>query len=171
MNVLVLNSGSSSLKFQLFATDTVSIRGNADVRLLRGEVEHFGGDAKVTFKRKDETRQTLAASLRDVDAALDFVIRWVASDKSGLSEVRKPEDINAVGHRVVHGGERFTQSVVVTEEVLTGIEACSQLAPLHNPDNIQGILAVRRILGPRIAQVAVFDTAFHHSIPKHAHVY
>jgi acetate kinase len=171
MNVLVLNSGSSSVKFQLIATEIESIRRNADVRLLRGDVEQFGEDAKVTFKRKDGTQQTLTALLRNVGAALDFVIRWVASEQSGLSEVRKPEDVHAVGHRVVHGGERFTQSVVVTEEVLNGIEACSQLAPLHNPDNIQGILAVRRILGPRVPQVAVFDTAFHHSIPEHAHVY
>jgi acetate kinase len=171
MNVFVLNSGSSSLKFQLIATDTESIRRNADVRLLRGEVEHFGGDTKVTFKRNDGTRQTLTASLRDVGAALDFVIRWVASEKSGLAEVRKPQDVHAVGHRVVHGGERFTQSVVVTEEVLKGIEACSQLAPLHNPDNVKGIVAAQKILGAKVPQVAVFDTAFHHSIPEHAYAY
>ena len=171
MNVLILNSGSSSLKFQLIATDMERIRRDADVRLLRGEVEQFGGDSKVTFTRKDGTKQTLTSALQDVSAALDFVIRWVVTDQSRLSEVRGPEDVHAVGHRVVHGGERFIESVVVTDEVLKGIEACSQLAPLHNPHNIQGILAVRNILATRIPQVAVFDTAFHHSIPDHAYVY
>ena len=171
MNVLVLNSGSSSLKFQLIATDMECIRRNADVRLLRGEVEQFGVDAKVTFRRKDGTKQALTASLRDIGAALDFVIRWVTSEQSELPEVRGPEDVHAVGHRVVHGGERFTESVVITEEVLKGIESCSQLAPLHNPDNIQGILTARNVLGAKVPQVAVFDTAFHHSIPEHAYAY
>ena len=171
MNVLVLNSGSSSLKFQLIATDLESIRRNTDVRLLRGEVEQFGADVKVKFKKKDGAPQTLTASLPDINAALKFVIHWVASGQSGLSEVRKPEDVHAVGHRVVHGGERFSESVVVTEEVLKGIEACSQLAPLHNPDNIKGIVAAQTMLGTKIPQVAVFDTAFHHSIPEHAYMY
>jgi acetate kinase len=171
MNVLVLNSGSSSLKFQLIATDPKRIRRNADVRLLRGEAEQFGGNAKIKFKKADGEEQVLTAPLQGIGAALDFVIRRVASENSGLSEVRKPEDVHAVGHRVVHGGERFTESVVVTEEVLSGIQACIPLAPLHNPDNIQGILAAQNILGTKIPQVAVFDTAFHHSIPEHAYVY
>ena len=171
MNVLILNSGSSSLKFQLIATDRDLIRRDADVRLLRGEVEQFGGNAKVRIKHTDGSQQTRTASLRDIRAALDFVIRWVASEQSGVSGVSGPQDLHAVGHRVVHGGERFTESVVVTDEVLKGIEACTQLAPLHNPDNIQGILSVRDILGARVPQVAVFDTAFHHSIPEHAYVY
>src|SRR5215470_9308230 len=171
MNVLVLNSGSSSLKFQVIATDTDRIRRNAELRLLRGEVEEFGGAAKVTFQRKDGPRQTQTASLPDISAALDFVIRWVTSDNSELPGVCGPEDMHAVGHRVVHGGERFTESVVVSDEVLKGIEACTQLAPLHNPDNIQGILAVRKILGKKVPQVAVFDTAFHHSIPEYAYAY
>jgi len=171
MNVLVLNSGSSSLKFQLIATELKLIRRNADVRLLRGEVEQFGEGAKVTLKKKDGSPQTRTASLRDIGAALDFVIRWVASEQSGVSEVRGPQDVHAVGHRVVHGGERFTESVVVTDDVLQAIEACAQLAPLHNPDNIQGILAARSILGATVPQVAVFDTAFHHSIPEHAYAY
>lgn len=171
MNVLVLNSGSSSLKFQLIATDSERIRRNADVRLLRGEVEQFGREAKVTFEKKDGTRQTLTAPLPDISAALNFVIRWVTSDQSKLSEVRGPEDVHAVGHRVVHGGERFIESVVVTDEVLKGIEACSRLAPLHNPDNIRGILAARNMLGANVPQVAVFDTAFHHSLPEYAYMY
>jgi acetate kinase len=171
MNVLVLNSGSSSLKFQLIATDPDRIARDADDRLVRGEVEGIGREATSSIRKKDGSRETLKASIKDVDAALKFVIGWIASDKSGLPEVRGPADIHAVGHRVVHGGERFSESVVVTDEVLKGIEQCSELAPLHNPDNLKGILAVRKLLGEAIPQVAVFDTAFHHSLPERAYIY
>ena len=171
MNVLVLNSGSSSLKFQLIATDLDRINRNQDVRLLRGEVERIGGEAIVTLKKSDGSQETLTAPIRDISAALDFVIRWIASDKSGLTEVRGPADVHAVGHRVVHGGERFTESVIITDDVLKGIEGCIELAPLHNPNNIKGILAVRSLLGTGTPQVAVFDTAFHHSLPEHAYLY
>src|SRR5215469_6826612 len=171
MNVLVLNSGSSSLKFQLIATDLDRIQRNEDARLLRGEVERIGGEAIVTLGKSNGARQTLTAPLRDISAALDFVIRWITSDKSGLSEVRGPADVHAVGHRVVHGGERFSESVIITDDVLKGIEECIELAPLHNPNNIKGILAVREVFGPNVPQVAVFDTSFHHSIPEHAFLY
>ena len=147
MNVLVLNSGSSSLKFQLIATDMDRIKRNADERLLKGEVERIGGEAIVTLQKKDGSRQTLTAPLRDIGAALDFVIRWVASDQSGLSEVRGPADVNAIGHRVVHGGERFKESAIIDDDVLKGIESCIELAPLHNPNNIKGILAARATFG------------------------
>jgi acetate kinase len=171
MNVLVLNSGSSSLKFQLIGTDMDRIRGNADERLLKGEVERIGGEAIITLKKKDGSQQTLTAPLRDIGAALDFVIRWVASDQSGLTEVRGPGDVHAVGHRVVHGGERFTESAIIDDDVLKGIEACIELAPLHNPNNIKGILAARSLFGAGTPQVAVFDTAFHHSLPEQAYLY
>ena len=171
MNVLVLNSGSSSLKFQLIATDLDRIQRNEDARLLRGEVERIGGEAIVTLGKSNGAHQTLTAPLRDISAALDFVIRWITSDKSGLSEVRGPADVHAVGHRVVHGGERFSESVIITDDVLKGIEDCIELAPLHNPNNIKGILAVRSLFGAGLPQVAVFDTAFHHSLPEHAYLY
>ncbi len=171
MNVLVLNSGSSTLKFQLIATDMDRIKRDADDRLLKGEVERIGGEAIVTLQKKDGSRHTLTAPLRDIGAALDFVIRWVASDQSGLSEVRGPADVNAVGHRVVHGGERFKESAIIDDNVLKGIEGCIELAPLHNPNNIKGIVAARGLLGPGIPQVAVFDTAFHHSLPEQAYLY
>src|ERR1700755_2737423 len=99
MKVLVLNSGSSSLKFQLIATDMDRIRRNAGDRLLKGVVERIGGEAVVTKEKKDGSRQTLTAPIRDIGAALDFVIRWIASDQSGLAEVRGPGDVSAVGHR------------------------------------------------------------------------
>jgi acetate kinase len=170
MNVLVLNSGSSSLKFQMIATDLERIKLDQDVRLLRGEIERIGGEAIITLQTKSG-RKTVTAPIRDMGAALDFVIRWIASDESGLAEVRGPADVHAVGHRVVHGGERFSESAVITDDVLKGIESCIELAPLHNPNNIKGILAARSVFGPGTPQVAVFDTAFHHSLPEHAYLY
>jgi acetate kinase len=170
MNVLVLNSGSSSLKFQLIATDLERIKMDQDVRLLRGEVERIGGEAIIALQTKG-ARKTMTAPIRDMGAALDFVIRWIVSDESGLTEVRGPADVHAVGHRVVHGGERFSESAVITDDVLKGIESCIELAPLHNPNNIKGILVARNLFGPGTPQVAVFDTAFHHSLPEYAYLY
>jgi acetate kinase len=167
----VLNSGSSSLKFQLIATDLDRIKANADSRLLRGEVERIGGEAIVTLQKTPGSRQTLTAPLRDIGAALDFILRWIVSDQSGLAEVRGPADVHGVGHRVVHGGERFSESVVINDDVLKGIEECIELAPLHNPNNIKGITAARALLGSSTPQVAVFDTAFHHKIPEQAYLY
>jgi acetate kinase len=171
MNVLVLNAGSSSLKFQVIATDPERIKQNADERLMRGEVEHIGGEAVLSLQTAGGPAQKLTASLRDTSAALDYVIRWAVSDKSGKSQIRSSADIHAVGHRVVHGGELFQESVVITDAVLKGIESCIDLAPLHNPANIKGILAVREVLGDAMPQVAVFDTAFHHFLPEYAYMY
>jgi acetate kinase len=95
----------------------------------------------------------------------------VASDQSGLAEVRGPADINAVGHRVVHGGECFKESAIIDDGVLKGIESCIELAPLHNPNNLKGIFAARALFGAGTPQVAVFDTAFHHSLPEQAYLY
>jgi len=116
-------------------------------------------------------RQKFTASLPDISAALEYLVRWIASDRSGITEVQSSADIHAAGHRVVHGGELFGESVVITDEVLKGIEDCIELAPLHNPNNIKGIRAVQQIFGQKLPQVAVFDTAFHHSIPDYAYLY
>jgi acetate kinase len=171
MNILVLNAGSSSLKFQIIATDLDRIRQDKDVRLLRGEVERIGAEAIVTVQKGDGPKQKLTASLKDISGALDFIIRWAASPDSGVSEIQSMADIHAVGHRVVHGGESFTDSVLITDEVMTGIENCIDLAPLHNPTNLRGIRAMRELLGPQIPQVAVFDTAFHHSLAERSYLY
>jgi acetate kinase len=171
MNILVLNSGSSSLKFQIIATDMERIRGNADERLLRGEVQKIGGEASVTVQKSDGLKEKVTASLKDVPAALDFVIRWIASNNLGLKQISSVADIHAVGHRVVHGGEHFTESAIITDEVLKDIESCVDLAPLHNPNSIKGILAARDVFGPKMPQVAVFDTAFHHALPEHSYMY
>jgi acetate kinase len=100
-----------------------------------------------------------------------MILRWAIGEESGLAGVTTIGDIHAVGHRVVHGGERFTSSALITDEVLRGIEDCIELAPLHNPANIQGIVAARTAIGAAVPQVAVFDTAFHQTLPDHAFLY
>ena len=171
MNVLVVNSGSSSLKFQIISTDLERIKQLKDDRLCQGEVEGIGGEAIITFHNKSEQSQKFTAALRDISAAVDYVVRFIASGKSGVTEIRSTADVNAVGHRVVHGGELFSASALIDDKVLQGIEDCIDLAPLHNPNNIKGILAARELFGNAIPQVAVFDTAFHHSIPDRASLY
>jgi acetate kinase len=171
MNILVVNSGSSSLKFQVIATDLDRINQYKDDRLCKGEVEGIGGEAIIRFQCHAGTTQTFTAPLRDISAALEYVVRYIASDRSGVTEIKSTADVNAVGHRVVHGGEKFTESTLIDDKVLQGIEDCIELAPLHNPNNIKGIQAARELLGKNVPQVAVFDTAFHHSLPEQAFLY
>jgi acetate kinase len=171
MNVLVLNLGSSSLKFQVIATDLEQIKQYKDDRICRGEVEGIGGEAIIHFQYRKQNAQTFTAPLRDVGSALDYVVRYLTSDHSGVSEIRSTADVHAVGHRVVHGGERFTESALIDDQVLKGIEDCIDLAPLHNPNNIKGIMAAREIFGTAVPQVAVFDTSFHHTLPDQAYLY
>jgi acetate kinase len=171
MNVLVLNAGSSSLKFQVITTDMDRIRDHKDDRICQGEVEGMGGEAIIKFRYRDAPSQTLTASLRDIASALDYLVRYIASDRSGVTEIKSTADFNAVGHRVVHGGEMFKESALIDDKVLKGIEDCIDLAPLHNPTNIHGILAARELFGKDMPQVAVFDTAFHSAIPEEAYLY
>ncbi|MFN2511672.1 MAG: acetate kinase [Pyrinomonadaceae bacterium] len=171
MNILVLNCGSSTVKFQLIATDLDLIAQNADKRLARGTIERIGGEAIVTLTVEGGSQQRSTAQLRDMQAAVDLIARWASSAESGIHEVKSIADIQAVGHRVVHGGERFTHSVLITDDVLRGIEDCIDLAPLHNPANIKGISAARNLFGEGLPQVAVFDTAFHQTLPDHAYLY
>src|SRR6516225_2105382 len=171
MNVLVLNAGSSNLKFQLIATDRDAMATNKDIRLCRGQIDRFGGEAVIALLMRDGSRRKFAASTRDMQTSLECLMQRIASDASGIAEIRALSDVHAVGHRVVHGGELFGNSTLITDEVLKGIEDCIELAPLHNPDNITGILAARQVFCPKLPQVAVFDTAFHHSIPEHAYLY
>src|SRR5574342_1070047 len=171
MNVLVLNCGSSTVKFQLIATDLDAIARNEDRRLARGGIERVGGEAIITLKTEGREQRRLTESLRDMRAAVDFIIRWATSEAAGIAGVHSIADIHAVGHRVVHGGERFTHSVLITDEVLREIEDCIELAPLHNPANIKGIQAARELFGPGLPQVAVFDTAFHQTLPERGYLY
>jgi acetate kinase len=171
MNVLVLNAGSSSLKFQIIATDLDRIKEYKEDRICRGEVDGIGGEALVKIRCRQEPGRTQTAPMRDMGAALDYLLRYIASDKSGIPEIKSTADIHAVGHRVVHGGELFKESTLIDERVLRGIEDCIDLAPLHNPNNVKGIVAARELFGQGVPQVAVFDTAFHHSIPEQAYLY
>ncbi|HYH82338.1 MAG TPA: acetate kinase, partial [Longimicrobium sp.] len=170
MNILVLNVGSSSLKFQLVDTDEERIVANADRRLARGQIERIGGEAVWTYRAADGEPVTGQDSMRDHRAAVDHLLGWMAKDESGVP-MSSLADIGAAGHRLVHGGERFVHSVAVDDAVLRGIEDTIDLAPLHNPANLKGIQAVRAVLGPGVPQVAVFDTAFHHTLPERAFLY
>ncbi len=171
MNVLVLNCGSSTVKFQLIATDLDRIAHDSDRRLARGTIERIGGEAIVTVSAEGRQPERSTAALRDTRAAVELMLRWACSEGAGLDGIRGIADIHAVGHRVVHGGERFTHSVIINDAVLHGIEDCIDLAPLHNPTNIKGIVAAREVLGNGLPQVAVFDTAFHQTIPDYAYLY
>jgi len=171
MNILVVNSGSSSLKFQVIATDIDRIKQDKDDRICRGEAEGIGGEAIIRIKYREQPGRTLTAPLRDIAATLDYVVRYIASDRSGVDEIKSTADIHAVGHRVVHGGEMFQESALIDDRVLKGIEDCIELAPLHNPNNIKGIQAARELFGRDMPQVAVFDTSFHHSLPEQAYLY
>jgi len=171
MNVLVLNSGSSSLKFQIIATDSARIKSHTDERICRGEIEGVGGEAIVRFRHRDDQPQTFTASLRDIGSALDYLMRYMASERSGMPEIKSTADVHAVGHRVVHGGEYFKESARVDDGVLKAIEDCIELAPLHNPNNLKGIRAAQELFGKDVPQVAVFDTSFHHSLPEQSYLY
>jgi acetate kinase len=171
MNVLVLNAGSSTLKFQIVATDLEQNKQYKDDRIVRGEIDGIGGIAVIKLRYRTEPGTTLTAALRDMGSALDYLLGHIASDRSGIAEIKKTADVHAVGHRVVHGGELFKESVLIDDRVLKGIEDCIDLAPLHNPNNLKGIMAAREVFGKDVPQVAVFDTSFHHSIPEQAYLY
>jgi acetate kinase len=171
MNVLVLNCGSSSLRFQVIDTDLGAIERDADRRLVQGRVERVGGHALITLQAAGRPKSIEDAPLRDHRAAVDWVLRWIVSPESGIEDVTSMSDIHAVGHRVVHGGEHFRESVRIDAAVLSGIEECVELAPLHNPANLKGIRAARAILGEGVPDVAVFDTAFHATMPEVSYLY
>jgi len=170
MNVLVLNAGSSTLKFQLVRTDADRMTNGTDERLARGQYERIGGETVFSVSSATGPSVRGTAPLRDHRAAIEHLLTWIASDASTVP-ISSIAEIEAVGHRVTHGGERFWRSVRIDDEVLRGIEDTIELAPLHNPNNLKGIQAARAALGPGIPQVAVFDTSFHHTLPDHAYLY
>jgi acetate kinase len=171
MNILVLNCGSSSLKFQIIETDLDLIEKNADKRLAGGLIERVLGQAMITLSVEGQPKIKDAAPLRDHKAALDYVLKWIISADSKINGINSLGDIHAVGHRVVHGGERFTMSVLLDEPVIRQVEDSIELAPLHNPANLKGIMAARELLGPGVPQVGVFDTAFHSTMPETSYLY
>ncbi len=171
MNVLVLNAGSSSLKFQLIATDLEAIEQSTDRALARGQVERIGSEAILTLNAEGRPAQRLTEPLRDVRQALDFVLRWLVAKDTGPASLASLADVHALGHRVVHGGEKLTRSVLIDDAVIAQIEDCIELAPLHNPANLKGIAAARELFGPGVPQVAVFDTSFHTTMPPESFLY
>lgn len=175
MKILVLNCGSSSVKFQLAETDAELIEQNKDRVLAEGTLERIGGEALLTFETMndgEEKRTSRSAEpVRDHAAAVDKILKWLISKEAGIKGLTSLAGVEAVGHRVVHGGEAFSSSVKIDAGVIKQIELCIELAPLHNPQNLKGIFAVQKTLGEAVPQVAVFDTAFHHTLPEHAYLY
>ncbi|MBU1298044.1 MAG: acetate kinase [Bacteroidetes bacterium] len=171
MNILVINCGSSSVKFQIVRTDIDLIEKNQDKRLASGNLERVGSQALITLQTEGQPKIKQALPIRDHRAALDFILRWIISPESKINGINSLADIHAVGHRVVHGAEKFTMSILIDDKVIDGIEDCIDLAPLHNPANLKGIIAARDLLGPGVPQVAVFDTAFHSTMPETSYLY
>ena len=161
MNVLVINCGSSSLKFQLINSDTEGV-------LAKGLCERIGIDGRLTYQPAGGEKVTTEKAMPTHTEAIQFVIDALTDVETGV--VKSLEEINAVGHRVVHGGEKFASSVVITDEVKAAIEECNDLAPLHNPANLIGIEACQKLM-PGVPMVAVFDTAFHQTMPEKAFLY
>jgi acetate kinase len=166
--VLALNCGSSSLKFQVFAGDP-GARPAGMRRLARGLVERIGDAATLMFQAEGSSATREREPVPDHEAAVRRVLGWLAA--GGASEHGGALRVDAVGHRVVHGGVRFTEPVLVDADVLEAIEALEALAPLHNAPSLKGMRAARATLGPDVPMVAVFDTAFHAEMPEHAYRY
>ncbi len=161
MNVLVINCGSSSLKYQL-------IDSKSEAVLAKGLCERIGIDGALTHQPAGKDKVKTEVSMPNHTVAVGLVIKSLTDEKNGV--IRSLSEIGAVGHRVVHGGEHFAASVVITEEVMHAIEGCNDLAPLHNPANLIGIRACQELM-PKVPMVAVFDTAFHQTMPKKAYFY
>jgi acetate kinase len=171
MNILVLNCGSSSVKFQVIETDIDLIEKNADKRLAGGLLERVIGQALISVQVEGQPKIKSAEPLRDHRAGIDWIINWITSPESKIKNIKSLADIHAVGHRVVHGGERFTMSVLINDDVIREIEDSIELAPLHNPANLRGIQGARELMGSHIPQVAVFDTSFHSTMPESSYLY
>ena len=161
MNVLVINCGSSSLKFQLINAETEKV-------LAKGLCERIGIDGRLTYQPAGGEKEKSDLAMPTYTEAIQFVIDALTNEKTGV--VKSLDEIGAVGHRLVHGGEKFASSVVITDEVKKAVEECNDLAPLHNPANLIGVAACEKLM-PGTPMVAVFDTAFHQTMPEKAYMY
>ena len=162
MKILVLNCGSSSIKYQFFNMQTEEV-------LAKGVVEKIGLNGSfLKNKRFDGDKLLLAGEILDHQIGIEYIVGVLISEKHGC--IKSLEEIDAVGHRVVHGAEKFKASIRITMEMIEKVEQCSDLAPLHNPPNLKGIYAIDELL-PNVMQVAVFDTAFHQTMEPHAYMY
>ena len=162
MNILVLNCGSSSVKYKL-----IEIKANEV--LAEGGVEKIGlSDAFIKFKLADGSKKIVELDITDHQGAIKAILNTITSEEFGC--IKDFNEIDAVGHRIVHGGEKFNKSVLITDEVIAKVKECYDIAPLHNPVNIAGIEAITSIL-PNVPQVGVFDTAFHQTMPAKSYMY
>ena len=161
MNVLVINCGSSSLKYQLINSDSEEV-------LAKGLCERIGIDGRLVYQKEGLDKEITEAPMPTHKEAIQMVLDALVNPKTGA--VKSLAEIDAVGHRVVHGGEKFSDSVVITEEVIAQVEECNDLAPLHNPANIIGIRACQALM-PNVPMGGVFDTAFHQTMPEKAYLY
>jgi acetate kinase len=169
MKVLVFNCGSSSVKFQVIETSLEMIEANADKTLAHGLVEKIGlSDSRLVIEVEGRKPYQEISEILEHRTAVERVLKALVHPDHGV--LKSVKEIEAVGHRVVHGGEKFASSVLVTPEVEAMIEECVVLAPLHNPHNLRGLTAARSLL-PGVPHVAVFDTAFHQSMPPEAFIY
>ena len=161
MNVLVVNCGSSSLKYQLIDSDSEAV-------LAKGLCERIGIDGRLVYQKAGCDKEITEAAMPTHKEAIQMVLDALVNDKTGA--IKSLSEVNAVGHRIVHGGEKFASSVVITDEVLEAVAQCNDLAPLHNPANLIGINACKELM-PGVPMVAVFDTAFHQTMPEKAYLY
>ena len=161
MNVLVINCGSSSLKYQLINSDSEAV-------LAKGLCERIGIDGRLVYQKAGCDKEITEAAMPTHKEAIQMVLDALTNDKTGA--IGSLKEVNAVGHRVVHGGEKFAKSVVITDEVIAAVEECNDLAPLHNPANLIGIRVCSELM-PGVPQVGVFDTAFHQTMPDYAYLY
>ena len=161
MKVLVINCGSSSLKYQLIDSETEAV-------LAKGLCERIGIDGRLVYQKSGLDKEITNAAMPTHKEAIQMVLDALTNEATGA--IASLEEVNAIGHRVVHGGEKFASSTVITDEVTAAIEECNDLAPLHNPANLIGINVCAELM-PGVPQVAVFDTAFHQTMPAKASVH
>jgi acetate kinase len=171
MKVLVFNCGSSSLKFKVIDPQAANGMRGRDHRLARGIIERIGGEATCTFEAGGLAPHREAAHISHHEEAVRKVLHWLDSTPGGAVAKTLLHDLDVVGHRIVHGGDRFTTSVVLDDQAIAALEALNELAPLHNPPALKAIQACRAVLGSSMPMVAAFDTAFHRTLPNYAAVY
>ena len=161
MNVLVINCGSSSLKYQLIDSETEAV-------LAKGLCERIGIDGRLVYQKAGYVKEITEASMPTHKEAIQMVLEALTNDKTGA--IKSLDEVNAIGHRIVHGGEKFASSAIITDEMIKTVEECNDLAPLHNPANLIGIRVCAELM-PNVPQVGVFDTAFHQTMPAKAYLY
>ena len=161
MNVLVINCGSSSLKYQLIDSESEAV-------LAKGLCERIGIDGRLVYQKAGLDKEITEAPMPTHKEAIQLVLDALTNEKTGA--IKSLKEVDAIGHRVVHGGEKFAASTLITDEVIKAVEECNDLAPLHNPANLIGIRVCSELM-PGVPQVAVFDTAFHQTMPPKAYLY